>query len=241
MSDITKICGKCGTEKPIEEFAAVKGYKEGRCSWCKSCKREYGRQYYYANKEKMLKYGKEWFANNKDHARERLRQWRKKNPESDRKYYEMHKEACKLRTQKWVTENPDKVKAIRGKAYAKKDKTKRNEMLRVQRLNNPAMRINASISSLIRRSLRDGKHGRSWESLVGYNVETLMAHLEAQFKPGMTWDNYGEWHIDHIVPLSIFNITDEKSKGFKKAWGLLNLRPLWAGENMSKHKKLFAA
>src|SRR3546814_3330220 len=51
------------------------------------------------------------------------------------------------------------------------------------------------------RSLGDGKNGRSWEILVGYTVADLMAHLERQFLPGMSWDNRGEWHIDHIRPL----------------------------------------
>ncbi|TSA54091.1 MAG: hypothetical protein D4R45_04465, partial [Planctomycetaceae bacterium] len=71
----------------------------------------------------------------------------------------------------------------------------------------------------------------------------LKIHLEKQFTKGMTWEKYmnGEIHIDHIIPKSIFNITGLNSKGFKKAWALENLRPMWAKDNMKKYNKLFAA
>lgn len=44
------------------------------------------------------------------------------------------------------------------------------------------------------------KNGRKWNDLVGYSTDELLTHLEKQFKPGMSWDNYGEWHVDHIIP-----------------------------------------
>ena len=56
-----------------------------------------------------------------------------------------------------------------------------------------------------------------------------------------TWNDYlnGELHIDHIIPISLFNITGVKSKGFKKCWALENLRLLPKGENLRKGNKLF--
>src|SRR3546814_6097044 len=65
----------------------------------------------------------------------------------------------------------------------------------------PQWTINRRMSAGVKSSLGDGKNGRSWETLVGYTVADLMAHLERQFLPGMSWDNRGEWHIDHIRPL----------------------------------------
>jgi hypothetical protein len=70
--------------------------------------------------------------------------------------------------------------------------------------------------------------------MLGYTRDDLVAHLERQFLKGMSWDNYGEWHIDHIIPLSSFTIEDWGDSQFVKAWALPNLRPLWAYEN---HKK----
>ena len=61
-----------------------------------------------------------------------------------------------------------------------------------------------------------------------------MAHLEKQFASGMTWKNYGEWHIDHIVPQASFNITSSDCDDFRALWALSNLRPLWAAENIRK-------
>ena len=72
--------------------------------------------------------------------------------------------------------------------------------------------------------------------LVNYTVEELMAHLESQFteENGYSWDNLSEWHIDHIRPVTSFNITSTECEDFKKCWALDNLQPLWAKENMSK-------
>ena len=60
-----------------------------------------------------------------------------------------------------------------------------------------------------------------------------MKHIEDNFKNGMSWDNYGEWHIDHIRPISSFPVDAKPSE----VNALSNLRPLWANENISKGNK----
>lgn len=87
-------------------------------------------------------------------------------------------------------------------------------------------------------TIKSKKIGRSWQSLVGYSSEELHAHLERQFLPGMTWDNFGEWHIDHRKPLASFSFSSPEDADFKAAWALSNLQPLWAVENMRKHAKI---
>ncbi len=69
---------------------------------------------------------------------------------------------------------------------------------------------------------------------MGYSVTELMKHLEQQFTDGMSWDNYGEWHIDHIRPVSWFKFKSTDDKEFKDCWSLTNLQPLWARDNLSK-------
>ena len=54
----------------------------------------------------------------------------------------------------------------------------------------------------------------------------------------MSWDNYGEWHIDHIIPVSSFSFDNVDSEDFKKCWSLTNLQPLWSYENIKKSNKL---
>lgn len=115
------------------------------------------------------------------------------------------------------------------------------ENRRKKRKQDPTLRLRDSVSSGIRMSLKNNKNGMSWEELVGYTQDDLRKHLESQFADGMTWDNYGAkgWTIDHIIPVSLFNITGPKSKGFKKCWELQNLRPMWYSDNFSKNDRLF--
>ena len=100
------------------------------------------------------------------------------------------------------------------------------------------------LSNAIRSNIRDALHRkggdkkeRGWENLVGYSIRDLMKHLQKQFKDGMSWDNYGEWHIDHIIPVSKFNFISTDDFDFKRCWTLSNLQPLWASENARKHAK----
>ena len=78
------------------------------------------------------------------------------------------------------------------------------------------------------------KNKKSTFDILGYTVDNLKQRIESQFKPGMTWDNYGEWQIDHITPDSWFKYNSMEDDGFKKSWALENLQPLWASENRSK-------
>lgn len=95
-------------------------------------------------------------------------------------------------------------------------------------------KINWNFSRRMRFALNGLKEGKSWESLIGYNLIDLKLHLEKRFKPGMTWNNYGDWHIDHIKPITAFDVTSTECEDFKKCWSLENLQPLWAEENISK-------
>lgn len=88
------------------------------------------------------------------------------------------------------------------------------------------------------------KMGKNCFGVLGYSFEQLVNHLEKQFQPWMTWDNYGicknnerTWQIDHIIPDSSFNYDNIYHEDFKKSWSLDNLRPLEAKLNISKGSK----
>ena len=102
---------------------------------------------------------------------------------------------------------------------------------------NPKLKLYSHTSLAIRRTIK-GKNNRKWEKLVGYTVEELRAHLESQFKDGMSWENYGYWHIEHKIPISVFNFDSPKQIDFKRCWELDNLQPMWAKENLSKGAKI---
>ena len=71
---------------------------------------------------------------------------------------------------------------------------------------------------------------------LGCSREAFLRHLEGQFVEGMGWHNRSEWHIDHILPVSSFDHTQEKE--IRKCWHYSNLRPLWAALNLKKSKRL---
>jgi hypothetical protein len=73
---------------------------------------------------------------------------------------------------------------------------------------------------------------------LGCSIEDFKLYMESQFQPGMSWDNHtvNGWHIDHIIPLSKFDLTDHEK--LKKACHYSNLRPLWAKDNLSKSDKV---
>ncbi|MDB3993280.1 hypothetical protein N9478_07315 [Gammaproteobacteria bacterium] len=93
------------------------------------------------------------------------------------------------------------------------------------------------MSSYIRQTLNGKKAGRSWLNLVDFTVEELMEHIESQFEPGMTWDNYSEWHVDHRKPRSWFKYETAEDTAFKECWNLNNLQPKWAEANRRKSNK----
>jgi len=147
--------------------------------------------------------------------------------------YQNSKEKLLLHSIQYYKNNKDKFKL---KRKLNKDKF---ALYMKERRNDPIIRLNENISANIRHSLKRNKNGWHWEGLVGYTLEDLKKHLESQFKDGMNWENYGEWHIDHKIPISYFNIISSKSKGFKKCWNLENLQPLWSFVNLKKNNKLF--
>lgn len=173
---------------------------------------------------------------------EKIRQQRRNYQQSEKykeyrdEYRAKNKKREKKRQQDYLS-RPD-VRKKRKEYFAREDvKQRRNEYER-KRKENPKWRISSNISRRISKTLKlqnVSKRKRHWEDLVGYTKEDLLKHLESKFEKGMNWENYGsEWHIDHIKPISSFNITSLECKEFKKCWALNNLQPLWAKDNMRK-------
>lgn len=78
---------------------------------------------------------------------------------------------------------------------------------------------------------------KSFWKTISYEPKVLLEHLELQFWYGMSWDNYGEWHIDHIKPKSKFQIESFGDEQFMECWALVNLQPLWGEDNVLKGDK----
>lgn len=139
---------------------------------------------------------------------------------------------------RWEATKANRRKNSRAHYYRDPERTKRQQRESYERRKqNPAFTINDRMSSAVRYSLAAGKQGSSWEALVGYTKDDLVAHLEKQFLPGMSWDRRSEIHIDHIVPLSSFKFETADDPEFRAAWALSNLRPLWAIDNIIKNDR----
>ncbi len=140
-------------------------------------------------------------------------------------------------------ENSPKRKAYLEKyrnrpGYKEKMRKYRNKWEKKKYKEDIKYRINCVISTGVRTGIKEKKNGRKWETLVGYNVNELIEHLENQFEDWMSWENYGEWEIDHIKPKSSFNFTSPEDKEFKECWTLENLQPLEKKENIRKRDKV---
>lgn len=216
-----KTCSRCGETKPKEIFT--------RYNVCKKCAKEYLKQWCIKNADRIKKKQQKKYIlhkeeYNKNHAR----------------YYELNKEKIKQKVKEYRIINYDKILlSDKKRRQTPEHKQKWYKEYKKERFsNNMRFRLNHLLSASIRVSLRKGKQGLHWEKLVGYTLDALIKHLEKQFKDGMSWDNAGKWHIDHVVPISAFNFETAEDLDFQRCWGLSNLRPMWAEENLKKHAKL---
>jgi hypothetical protein len=127
-----------------------------------------------------------------------------------------------------------------AKNYRNKNRAKIREYERAFYATHPEARIAKSIRIRVWHSLNRGektarKSGKTFD-LVGCSIDGLRSYLEARFKPGMTWENWGKgvgkWHIDHVKPLAGFDLTSVEQQ--KEAFHFTNLQPLWSEENWTK-------
>lgn len=212
----SKKCSRCKEIIPIDKFYRNKGKKDSASSWCKGCTNEYLRTHYVNKYKERKEYFKEYQKINSKKIKEHQEEYRKNNL----KKIVMH-------NKEYRQNNSEKFKEIYKKS-------------RKKRILNLTFHLNKTISHSIYRSLKKNKNGYHWETLVNYNLQDLMTHLEKHFKPGMTLKNHSKygWHIDHIIPVSWWKFNTPQDREFKQCWSLCNLQPLWKEENESKGNRI---
>jgi hypothetical protein len=132
---------------------------------------------------------------------------------------------------KFYENNPQK-----RKQYRENYKVRKQEQRKERRISDPVFNIINRVRCRLWKYLKNHKITKSNKTfeIVGCSPEELKSHLEKQFKNGMTWENRGDWHIDHIVPLSSAKSEDD----IYKLCHYTNLQPLWSYENIKKSNKL---
>lgn len=214
-----KKCTKCQQHKPLQEFGKQSKNKDGLRYHCKLCCKIYRKQYYLAtyekNKETIKEKAKQYYYQNK-HKEE----YKEKVRARVRRSYYKHAEKRKAARKRWMKENRDRINTRKKELYRTSEIYRLSEILRSRLLK--ALKTNQKKSKTL--------------DYLGCSVDTLKNHLEKQFQDGMTWENQGQWHIDHIRPLSSFDLTNESE--IFEACHYSNLQPLWAEDNLRKGAKV---
>jgi hypothetical protein len=179
--------------------------------------------YYSAHREQLGVARREWYRQNRKDVLQQAMLYRAANAD-----------ALKEARARWFAAHPTyKSGYYEQNKHRWRDYGRRSRLLR-QQVDPARYSLDGRISRALRKALGTSKAGRSSFALLGYTREQLLAHLEARFLSGMTWDNMAEWHIDHVVPKSWFRYESAEDPVFRECWALDNLQPLWGRDNLSK-------
>ena len=255
---MNKICTRCKETKSFDEFTKDKNSKDGFARYCKPCRNAMKRESYLRNRDKNLAKMKAYRDNNpekvsaikkkcyhskKEQYAERSKQYYLENREMVLKrsaeYREKNRAEIRRRGAKYYNQNREKL-IQKQTDYQKRMADKLNEYsrnyVRERRKTDKLYALRTNIRSRFKFEL--AKRGESkWikaNEYLGCSWLELRAHLESQFTDSMTWDNYGQWHVDHIVPLAIAKDRQQ----LIELCHYMNLRPMWAFDNISKGAKL---
>lgn len=171
----------------------------------------------------------------------------------------MCKGCYKRRAAAWAQSNREKRLAIARKSAEKNraarkayyDSARAKELaekwrranavdyMRRRRASDPVYAFTVKIRVMLMKTLRKKGYTKRSKSqqILGCTWGELVAHIESKFQPGMTWENRGEWHIDHITPLA----TAETEADIIRLNHYTNLQPLWAADNLRKGGRILAA
>lgn len=183
-------------------------------------------------KERMKLSIKTYYERNKERRKEQMKA-------ASKRYYENNKEVLKAVYNKHYQDNKEKYKAAQKEWY------KNNKQIRIsynteykkkRRKVDPIYRLQDNIRTRLRRAIKnsEGKKENTFNDLLGCTIEEAKRHIEKQWLPGMSWENYSYkgWHLDHIKPVNTFDLTDPEQQ--KQCFHYTNLRPLWAKDNMTR-------
>jgi hypothetical protein len=144
-------------------------------------------------------------------------------------------ESQKAKRREWYQRNKEQ-RQKKIKEYSLSYKERRKELHKERQSKDINYRLKRSLRSRLYNALKNNLKKSSAVKDIGCSLDYFKSHLESRFKSGMSWDNYGEWHIDHIVPISTFDLSKRSEQ--LKACHYTNLQPLWADENIKKSNRL---
>jgi hypothetical protein len=224
-----KVCTKCKSEFPatINYFCKDSTKKDSLHSHCKECSRKSKSKYYYKispNIKREKREAKELYLSSEEYRlkleeskikdRERKNRWAQKNREKINASARIYNS-----TKRFVS--AEKNREYKKRGYAKMMSCPYKKAIHYYRV-----RINDILNR--------GKLFKA-KDIILFNRDEFIAHMESMFLDGMTWDNHGDWHIDHIKPIKSFDLNDKNQ--LIECWSLSNLQPLWKKDNLIKAAK----
>jgi len=244
-----KWCSSCKKSIPFDNFNLDSKILDGHCAICRECsknKRKNNLEYY---KQKDA----ERYQNKRGELIEKAAKYRVTHQEQIKglrdKYYQENKETILAKNNEYRENNLDKIKDRQkeyhlehkesrnsiSKEYNKNNRKKLSEYVRYRYNNDNDYKLRRICREMVKRMFYaiNTKKNLTTNEILGYSPLELKQHIEKQFKPGMAWNNYGEWHIDHIIPISTAKNLEEGIELSR----LENLQPLWAEENLTKGNK----
>lgn len=227
-----KICQWCNQKETKRKFCSRECFGEFRMARRK--------KYYQENKEREKETAKKYKENNKEQLEEYMKKWRQENSDHiknySKDYHEQNAENKREYNKKYYQDNIERLKECNKNRNANLSPEKRQKKREYKRNNyhrNASEKIRLLVSNAFRR-IANKKPARTQE-ILGCTLEEAVSHIENLFLDGMSWDNYGTWHIDHIKPLASVDPNDIEA--LKELNKINNLRPLWATDNLLKGAK----
>lgn len=209
-----KHCPGCNETLLSENFVKCRFRKDGLSSWCKKCTAKGIRTYHKTNKRRThIEIPKKKYCSQCDKTKV------SKNFSKCKSNKDGLGNHCKECHRKYEKENRSRISQRVRKRYAK----------------NVNFHLGTTLRNRLRKAIKRGQKAGSAVKDLGCTIEEFKVHVEKQFTKDMSWDNYGKWHLDHIKPLILFDLT--KRKQFLKACHFSNYQPLWASDNLSKGAK----
>lgn len=189
-------------------------------------KKEYNVEYRKKNHKAIVRQKKEF----RDSNRELVASQKKES-------YKRNREHILLQKKEYAERNSERISKYMKQFSSRPDVIKnRNDNFREKYKNDVIFKLSHVLRNRLRYAIKYNKKVGSAVEDLGCSIQDFKFYLEGKFKDGMSWDNYGKWEIDHVIPLIFFDLTQREQ--FLRACNYTNLQPLWKLENLKKGKKL---
>ena len=206
--------------------------------WTKQQREKYKQTHRKEIKEYAAKHHKKYYVNHKKEISIYDKKYRQEHKEEInarcRKQYLKHKKEMRKRAQKYRETHRELYRKSGKKDYQKhkEERIAQKKDYNLIPINKVKLHLRGRIWEVLKRNTKSA----TTMELTGCSTKELKQQLEKQFQVGMTWQNYGQWHIDHIKPCASFDLSKPGEQ--KKCFHYTNLQPLWARDNLSKGVKI---